>query len=1123
MADPKIRYDILANAEGEEDVARLARELDKIDASIDPAAAARAKALAQEIEGLAAKRSAVVSFVTALSNTNTASKALDDAGQALQRLERRLDGVATPTRKQSGELEKLRDAATRAQTVFTAQTETLNRARGVLEGYGINAGSVAGAQDRLTASIKTTAAQGETLVAGYRQTAQASQASAAAQAAASRTVRDGVSGIADDFRKLQAVAGLALGGTLLGGLGREVAQVADEYANLGARIKLVTGDGQAFEQAFEGVFDVAKRTSSSLEATANLFTRIAQAGKALGVSQGEALALTETINQAVQLSGASADSSKAAIVQLVQGLQSGVLRGEEFNSVMEQSPRLAKALADGLGVTTGELRKLATQGGLTTDVVIKALQGQSAALQREFQQLPPTIGRAIQSLSTEWTRYIGEADKAAGTSATAAKAISLLANNLTEVGTALKVAGQAYVAYKAFDLATVFMRQAAALQASAGAHALETRERAAATVVTAANTTATLANTAGKTANAAATTAAAVAEGKAAVASAAATAGLGTRLGLLARFGGALGLLATGAALFGDLVVSAFDKAGTAIGEGIAKLQGYRDRTVELEAAQKGEAEAARIAAQAKAEFATQAEAATNAALGLSTVAQGLVAEFTELRAKGESAGEALDKLAKKMDLGSAQGIKDAAAALDALALRGQIAGDQIATALAKALSGKDLGIFETTARAAFDETEQGARRLQAAIEAIGEEALRRAGTSVRELTTGFSEGFGTAINDVDALAAKLQQMGIKGQAAAQLLNAALDKARDAARTDKAIQAVIERLQALGKEGKLSGQQVADGLEAARKKADDLKTGVNSVAEAYRLFGIKTRAELEGVAARAKEAFDIINADPTASLAIKQEAFKKYSEAAVAANNGVASSTIKAQGEALKLGVEFDSAGKIIVKAMQGADGAIVQTKRLVNELGEEVNAAGEKINQLAAGIDGSMLKLEDAFSPAGRAARNEKMASTPVQAPPNAYGGSSGQISPPDTSPGWEFDAAGYSAMVSSYRFGGTTMARLQDFTSKQVTDRFWNKNKTLTMPAGNFGSAGSAAPGAAGSTFHTPSGGEGRVLAGGAVQVNFNFGPGRSYQVTAASVSQAEALARELEAAYKLTGGGG
>src|SRR5690606_13018136 len=127
--------------------------------------------------------------------------------------------------------------------------------------------------------------------------------------------------------------------------------------------------------------------------------------------QQDALALTESINQAVIISGASAAASDAALTQLIQGLQSGVLRGEEFNSVMEQAPRLAAALAAGLGVTRGELRALANDGQLSSETVIRALRSQADVLRTEFAQMPQTVGRAIQNLQTEWLRFVGTLDQ----------------------------------------------------------------------------------------------------------------------------------------------------------------------------------------------------------------------------------------------------------------------------------------------------------------------------------------------------------------------------------------------------------------------------------------------------------------------------------------------------------------------------------------------------------------------------------------------------------------------------------------------------------------------------------------------------------------------------------------
>ena len=166
----------------------------------------------------------------------------------------------------------------------------------------------------------------------------------------------GLEGIAGQLRTIQTLAATVLGGQLLSGTLGEVARTADAYANLEARIKLVTGEGAALTDAFNGVFDVALRTNSAIEGTGTLFTRIAQAGKDLGLSTAQAsqqaLQLTETINQAIQVSGGSAQSADAAVTQLIQALQSGAAG----SSTRSWSRRRAGARSGRwAGVTTGEL------------------------------------------------------------------------------------------------------------------------------------------------------------------------------------------------------------------------------------------------------------------------------------------------------------------------------------------------------------------------------------------------------------------------------------------------------------------------------------------------------------------------------------------------------------------------------------------------------------------------------------------------------------------------------------------------------------------------------------------------------------------------------------------------
>ena len=215
------------------------------------------------------------------------------------------------------------------------------------------------------------------------------------------------------------------------GLGiRELAETADAYTNLSARINIATSDGGNFQQAMAGVHQVALITNSSLDATAGLFTKVNDVGKQMGMTQQQSLNLVKTINMAIQTGGGSAAASEAAIVQLTQALQSGVLRGDEFNSIMEQAPGISKALAQSLGVTTGELRAMAGEGQLSAEKVIQALQKQSASIEADYNKFPTTIGNALQRIATSWQIVIGEMDQANGSSAAVADALVTVADNL---------------------------------------------------------------------------------------------------------------------------------------------------------------------------------------------------------------------------------------------------------------------------------------------------------------------------------------------------------------------------------------------------------------------------------------------------------------------------------------------------------------------------------------------------------------------------------------------------------------------------------------------------------------------------------------------------------------------
>lgn len=224
-----------------------------------------------------------------------------------------------------------------------------------------------------------------------------------------------------------------------------LAQAADSYTNLSARINIATKDGGNFNQAMAGVHQVALATNSNLTTTADLFTRLNAVGKDMGITQQQALDLTKTVTQAIKIGGGSAQAADGAVTQFIQAMQGGVLRGEEFNSIMEGGYGLAEALAKGLGVTTGELRKMAEAGELSSERVVKALQSQSASVQATYDKFPTTISNALQRISTSWEILIGKMDQANGASSTVAQWLVLLADNISELDFVLKDIGDGFI------------------------------------------------------------------------------------------------------------------------------------------------------------------------------------------------------------------------------------------------------------------------------------------------------------------------------------------------------------------------------------------------------------------------------------------------------------------------------------------------------------------------------------------------------------------------------------------------------------------------------------------------------------------------------------------------------
>lgn len=253
--------------------------------------------------------------------------------------------------------------------------------------------------------------------------------------------RAGVESISVQLAKMKSEL-LGLTGLSVGAIGlTQIAQTADEFNNYQSRIALVSKSNREASRTFRQLMTVANDTGQLFGATAELYTRVYRAMGERANSQ-ELLQFTKTINQSMVVSGANAQEASAAIIQLSQGMASGTLRGEEFNSVAEQAPVILEMLQKSLGKTRGELRKMAEDGELTTEVVLRAVRESAAGVQAQYDQMPKTIGRAVNELTNAWMQFVGRTDNTFSASSVAATVISTLAQNLNVLGNAaLVVAG----------------------------------------------------------------------------------------------------------------------------------------------------------------------------------------------------------------------------------------------------------------------------------------------------------------------------------------------------------------------------------------------------------------------------------------------------------------------------------------------------------------------------------------------------------------------------------------------------------------------------------------------------------------------------------------------------------
>lgn len=211
---------------------------------------------------------------------------------------------------------------------------------------------------------------------------------------------------------------------------QKIKEYSDAWTGVNNQLRQTVKTQEQLAAVSQRIVDISIESRSSLEATSQLYTRFRLSVDETTLSNERLFGIVETINKSLALSGATASESAGALRQLSQAIASGVLRGEEFNSIAEQAPGIFQAIQKETGKTAGELRKFAQDGGITTDILIRSLEAYRATVDDQFGKSKATISQAFEVARTNITQFIGTLDQASGASASFAQMVIDVSNTV---------------------------------------------------------------------------------------------------------------------------------------------------------------------------------------------------------------------------------------------------------------------------------------------------------------------------------------------------------------------------------------------------------------------------------------------------------------------------------------------------------------------------------------------------------------------------------------------------------------------------------------------------------------------------------------------------------------------
>lgn len=363
-----------------------------------------------------------VDIAPLLQGSTQASAALDGMGRGANRASSNIDNLERSAQKTSKAVVRSADDAGRASKVM----ESLGNQVAILQERqqnGARAAVMLAAE--LQAGSQATAAQRKEIAALAGQLYDFKNAQDVASSSTDKAAAS-----SGRMEMVMNRVGLAIAGAFTLQAAGRIISIADQMSILEARVKRLSPSLDEAKSTMASLSAIAAQTGSSLKDTETLWEKLSQSLKSAGVANSQILALTETLQKIGTVGGSSSQEMTLALRQFGQSLDKGVIQAEEFNSIVEQMPELARQMAAGLGISVGELRKRMLEGKLTAEDALNAIMSQAAKVSEEFDKMPVSVERAKNSLDVAFKNVISDLNESLGLTQSLAGAMVQLSNNL---------------------------------------------------------------------------------------------------------------------------------------------------------------------------------------------------------------------------------------------------------------------------------------------------------------------------------------------------------------------------------------------------------------------------------------------------------------------------------------------------------------------------------------------------------------------------------------------------------------------------------------------------------------------------------------------------------------------